>query len=156
MLITIGFPAPRGRFSRVKTHFSPVDSGIRGRADLAILSSTSLPISHEGDCLAAMDALASIIGQLVHGVDPLRDLAATRDICATPGAARPAGRCGDRLRCLRGTPLSDFAALAKNRDWLCGLVQQWWFVAAFLYIAVYAVLIALSVPGAAGHAAHRR
>ena len=31
-----------------------------------------------------------------------------------------------------------FAALAENRDWLCGLIQQWGFVAAFLYIAVYA------------------
>jgi hypothetical protein len=31
-----------------------------------------------------------------------------------------------------------FAALAENRDWLCGLIQQWGFVSAFLYIAVYA------------------
>ena len=31
-----------------------------------------------------------------------------------------------------------FAALAENRDWLCGLIQQWGFVTAFLYIAVYA------------------
>jgi uncharacterized membrane protein YdjX (TVP38/TMEM64 family) len=42
-----------------------------------------------------------------------------------------------------------FAALAKNRDWLCSLVQRWGFVAAALYIAVYAGLVALSVPGAA-------
>jgi len=42
-----------------------------------------------------------------------------------------------------------FAALAENRDWLCGLVQQWGLIAALLYIAVYAVLVALSVPGAA-------
>ena len=49
-----------------------------------------------------------------------------------------------------------FAALAENRDWLCGLIQQWGFVTAFLYIAVYAAIVALSVPGAAGHAAHRR
>src|SRR6516162_3353309 len=42
-----------------------------------------------------------------------------------------------------------FAALAENRDWLCSLVQRWGFVAALLYIAVYAVLVALSVPGAA-------
>ena len=49
-----------------------------------------------------------------------------------------------------------FAALAENRDWLCGLIQQWGFVTAVLYIAVYAALVALSVPGAAGHAAHRR
>jgi uncharacterized membrane protein YdjX (TVP38/TMEM64 family) len=42
-----------------------------------------------------------------------------------------------------------FAALAENRDWLCGLVQRWGFVAAFLYVAVYAGLVALSVPGGA-------
>jgi len=42
-----------------------------------------------------------------------------------------------------------FAALAENRDWLCGLVQQWGFIAALLYVAVYAALVALSVPGAA-------
>jgi len=42
-----------------------------------------------------------------------------------------------------------FAALAENRDWLSGLVQRWGFVAALLYIAVYASLVALSVPGAA-------
>ena len=110
----------------------------QGRAALAILSSASLPISHEGDCLAAMDAPASIIVQAVHGVDALRDFAAKRDIRATPGAARPAGRCGNRLRCLRGHRYLTFAALAENRDWLCGLVQQWGFIAAFLYIAVYA------------------
>jgi uncharacterized membrane protein YdjX (TVP38/TMEM64 family) len=40
-------------------------------------------------------------------------------------------------------------ALAENRDWLCGLVQHWGFAAAFLYIAVYGMLVALSVPGAA-------
>src|SRR6516225_5098065 len=83
----------------------------QGRAALAILSSASLPISHEGDCLPAR---------------------------ATPGAARPAGRCGNRLRCLRGHRYLTFAALAENRDWLCGLIQQWGFVTAFLYIAVYA------------------
>jgi uncharacterized membrane protein YdjX (TVP38/TMEM64 family) len=42
-----------------------------------------------------------------------------------------------------------FAALAENRDWLCGIVQRWGFIAALLYIAVYAGLVALSVPGAA-------
>jgi uncharacterized membrane protein YdjX (TVP38/TMEM64 family) len=42
-----------------------------------------------------------------------------------------------------------FAALAENRDWLCGLVQRWGLVAGLLYIAVYAGLVALSVPGAA-------
>jgi uncharacterized membrane protein YdjX (TVP38/TMEM64 family) len=42
-----------------------------------------------------------------------------------------------------------FAALAENRDWLCSLVQQWGLSAAFLYIAVYAILVALSVPGGA-------
>ena len=43
-----------------------------------------------------------------------------------------------------------FAALAENRDWLCSLVQRWGFLAALLYVAVYAGLVALSVPGAAG------
>jgi uncharacterized membrane protein YdjX (TVP38/TMEM64 family) len=42
-----------------------------------------------------------------------------------------------------------FAALAENRDWLSSLVQRWGFVAALLYIAVYAGLVALSVPGSA-------
>jgi uncharacterized membrane protein YdjX (TVP38/TMEM64 family) len=42
-----------------------------------------------------------------------------------------------------------FSALARNRDWLCGLVQQWGSLAALAYIAVYAALVALSVPGAA-------
>jgi uncharacterized membrane protein YdjX (TVP38/TMEM64 family) len=41
-----------------------------------------------------------------------------------------------------------FAALARNRDWLCGLVQEWGALAGFAYIAVYAALVALSVPGA--------
>ena len=41
-----------------------------------------------------------------------------------------------------------FSALARNRDWLCGLVQQWGVLAAFVYITVYAALVALSVPGA--------
>lgn len=42
-----------------------------------------------------------------------------------------------------------FAALAEHRDWLCGIVQKWGFVAALVYTAAYAVLVALSVPGAA-------
>jgi len=42
-----------------------------------------------------------------------------------------------------------FAALAENRDWLCSLVQRWGLVAAVIYIAAYASLVALSVPGAA-------
>jgi uncharacterized membrane protein YdjX (TVP38/TMEM64 family) len=42
-----------------------------------------------------------------------------------------------------------FSALAENRDWLCSLVQRWGPVAAVCYIAVYATLVALSVPGGA-------
>ena len=42
-----------------------------------------------------------------------------------------------------------FSALARNRDWLCGLVQQWGRLATFVYIVAYAALVALSVPGAA-------
>jgi uncharacterized membrane protein YdjX (TVP38/TMEM64 family) len=50
---------------------------------------------------------------------------------------------------LGGRHYLTFAALAENRDWLCSLVQRWGFVAALLYIAVYAGLVALSVPGGA-------
>jgi uncharacterized membrane protein YdjX (TVP38/TMEM64 family) len=42
-----------------------------------------------------------------------------------------------------------FSALAQNRDWLCGLVQQWGILAALVYVLIYAALVALSVPGAA-------
>jgi uncharacterized membrane protein YdjX (TVP38/TMEM64 family) len=42
-----------------------------------------------------------------------------------------------------------FATLAANRDWLSDIVQRWGAVAALLYIAIYAGLVALSVPGAA-------
>jgi len=42
-----------------------------------------------------------------------------------------------------------FAALAGNRDWLCGLVARWGLVATLVYTAAYAVLVALSVPGGA-------
>ena len=42
-----------------------------------------------------------------------------------------------------------FAALAANRDWLAGLVMRWGALAVLVYIAGYAALTALSVPGAA-------
>ena len=42
-----------------------------------------------------------------------------------------------------------FAALAENHDWLCSLVERWGFFSAFVYIAIYGVLVALSVPGGA-------
>jgi uncharacterized membrane protein YdjX (TVP38/TMEM64 family) len=42
-----------------------------------------------------------------------------------------------------------FASLAENRGWLCGVVQHWGFAAALLYVGLYAVLVALSVPGGA-------
>src|SRR6267142_5330540 len=45
-----------------------------------------------------------------------------------------------------GSHYLSFGALADNRDWLCGLVARWGFVAALLYVAVYAILVALSVP----------
>jgi uncharacterized membrane protein YdjX (TVP38/TMEM64 family) len=48
-----------------------------------------------------------------------------------------------------GSRYLTFLALARNHDWLCGLVQQWGILAAFVYIMVYAILVALSVPGAA-------
>jgi uncharacterized membrane protein YdjX (TVP38/TMEM64 family) len=40
-----------------------------------------------------------------------------------------------------------FAWLARHRDWLCALVARWGLAAALLYVAIYAVLVALSVPG---------
>jgi uncharacterized membrane protein YdjX (TVP38/TMEM64 family) len=42
-----------------------------------------------------------------------------------------------------------FAALGENRGWLCGLVARWGVAAALIYIAAYALLVALSVPGGA-------
>jgi uncharacterized membrane protein YdjX (TVP38/TMEM64 family) len=42
-----------------------------------------------------------------------------------------------------------FATLAENRDWLCGLVVRWGWLAGLCYIAVYGMLVALSVPGGA-------
>jgi len=42
-----------------------------------------------------------------------------------------------------------FSALARNHDWLCGLVQQWGILAAFVYIMVYAMVVALSVSSGA-------
>src|SRR2546421_11338142 len=41
-----------------------------------------------------------------------------------------------------------FSTLAQNRDWLCGLVQQWGILAAVVYIVVYPTLGVLSIPGA--------
>jgi uncharacterized membrane protein YdjX (TVP38/TMEM64 family) len=48
-----------------------------------------------------------------------------------------------------GSRYLSLAALAENRDWLSALVQRWGSIAALVYIALYAVLIALSVPGGA-------
>ncbi|HXC89917.1 MAG TPA: VTT domain-containing protein [Stellaceae bacterium] len=42
-----------------------------------------------------------------------------------------------------------FSALAGHRAWLCGLVARWRFTGAALYVAAYAAVVALSVPGAA-------
>jgi uncharacterized membrane protein YdjX (TVP38/TMEM64 family) len=42
-----------------------------------------------------------------------------------------------------------FAALAANRAWLAGLVRRWGALAVLVYVAGYAALTALSVPGAA-------
>ncbi len=41
------------------------------------------------------------------------------------------------------------AVLAAHRAWLAGLVMRWGAAAFFLYVAAYAALTALSVPGAA-------
>src|SRR5215831_14295172 len=42
-----------------------------------------------------------------------------------------------------------FASLSENRDWLCSLVKSWGIAAALVYIAIYGLLVALSVPGGA-------
>jgi uncharacterized membrane protein YdjX (TVP38/TMEM64 family) len=42
-----------------------------------------------------------------------------------------------------------FAALADNRERLCDLAARWGWIAALLYVAAYAGLVALSVPGGA-------
>jgi uncharacterized membrane protein YdjX (TVP38/TMEM64 family) len=42
-----------------------------------------------------------------------------------------------------------FSALAANRAWLCGLAARWGCAAALAYIAAYAAVVALSVPGGA-------
>lgn len=42
-----------------------------------------------------------------------------------------------------------FAAFAANRSSLCDLAARWGAVAAALYIAVYALVVALSIPGGA-------
>src|SRR5260370_41005394 len=42
-----------------------------------------------------------------------------------------------------------FKVLAENREWLCDLVARWGVLSAFLYVVVYAALVALSVPGGA-------
>jgi uncharacterized membrane protein YdjX (TVP38/TMEM64 family) len=43
----------------------------------------------------------------------------------------------------------NFTTLAENRDWLCSLVKSWGVAAALVYIAIYGLLVALSVPGGA-------
>src|ERR1700730_16382760 len=45
-----------------------------------------------------------------------------------------------------GSHYLTFGALAENRDWLAGLVARWGPFAPLLYVAVYAILVALSVP----------
>src|SRR5438477_12339712 len=42
-----------------------------------------------------------------------------------------------------------FSALARNRDWLCGLVERWGILASLVYSVVYAALVVAFVPGAA-------
>jgi uncharacterized membrane protein YdjX (TVP38/TMEM64 family) len=41
------------------------------------------------------------------------------------------------------------SALAAHRAWLCALAAHWGFIAILLYVAAYAALAALSVPGGA-------
>jgi len=48
-----------------------------------------------------------------------------------------------------GNKYLTFAILAENRDWLSGFVARWGWLAALAYLAIYGILVALSVPGAA-------
>jgi uncharacterized membrane protein YdjX (TVP38/TMEM64 family) len=41
------------------------------------------------------------------------------------------------------------SALAAHRAWLCALAAHWGLIAVLLYVAAYAALVALSVPGGA-------
>jgi uncharacterized membrane protein YdjX (TVP38/TMEM64 family) len=50
---------------------------------------------------------------------------------------------------LGGRHYLSLAALSQNRDWLAALVARWGLVAGLVYVVGYAVLTALSVPGAA-------
>ena len=50
---------------------------------------------------------------------------------------------------LGGNHYLNFAALAENHDWLCGLVKSGGVAADICFVLAYAGLVALSVPGAA-------
>ena len=50
---------------------------------------------------------------------------------------------------LGGNRYLNFTALAKNHDWLCGMVQSGGVAADIGFILAYAGLVALSVPGSA-------
>jgi uncharacterized membrane protein YdjX (TVP38/TMEM64 family) len=45
-----------------------------------------------------------------------------------------------------GSHFLTFGALAENRDWLGSLLARWGPLAPLLYVGVYAILVALSVP----------
>jgi uncharacterized membrane protein YdjX (TVP38/TMEM64 family) len=78
------------------------------------------------------------------------------------GPAPPARTSGRRLAPLAAIAVAtaaflaiggqryvSFSALAAHRGWLMGLVARWGALAVLAYIAAYAALAALSVPGAA-------
>ena len=50
---------------------------------------------------------------------------------------------------LGGHRYVSFAALAENREWLCGITRRAGATAAIAFILTYAALVAVSVPGAA-------
>src|SRR5579859_1737288 len=54
---------------------------------------------------------------------------------------------GALFMALGGHRYLTFAALAENREWLCGAVRQGGAKAVLLFILAYAGLVALSVPG---------
>jgi uncharacterized membrane protein YdjX (TVP38/TMEM64 family) len=93
--------------------------------------------SHEGENRAAGEAIASppMSDEPVFSARGLIPLG----LLAVAGIAFVAAG---------GHKYLSFTALAENRDWLCSLVERWGVIAALIYIAVYSLLVALSVPGA--------
>jgi uncharacterized membrane protein YdjX (TVP38/TMEM64 family) len=105
--------------------------------------------SHEGDRIQAADGLTSPVILREPDVMPV-DLPPQHGFSARrllPFALLVAA--GIAFIAAGGAKYLTFAALAENRQWLCDLAQRWGLLAALVYMAAYAALVALSVPGAA-------